>query len=85
MQWNYLRQVTVAIALSLLPTVASAYFDPGTGSLLIQAAVGGLAAIAVFWGNVKAFARNFLSKRKAEPAPSAVNEDGSTDNSKDSE
>ncbi len=45
------------IALSLSPTVAFAYFDPGTGSLLIQALIGGLAAVAVFWGNLKNYVR----------------------------
>jgi hypothetical protein len=55
----------IALLLSLSPTAAFAYFDPGTGSLLIQALVGGMAAVVVFWGNVKAYARTLFTKGKA--------------------
>jgi len=38
-----------------------AYLDPGTGSLLLQLLVGGLAGVAAFarfrWGTVKAWFR----------------------------
>jgi hypothetical protein len=74
---------TVAIALSLSPSVALAYFDPGTGSLLIQAVIGAMAAAAVFWGNLKAFARSLLSRLKTHSS-AAVNEDRSADHSIDS-
>jgi hypothetical protein len=55
----------IAVILALSPTAAFAYFDPGTGSLLIQALVGGMAAVVVFWGNVKAYARALFAKGKA--------------------
>jgi hypothetical protein len=80
-----LRKGIVAIALSLLPTVALAYFDPGTGSLLIQAVIGGMAALAVFWGNLKAFARSLRSRRQTHPSASAANRDKSADHSIDSD
>jgi hypothetical protein len=43
---------------------ANAYIDPGTGSILLQALIGGLAAavtsLAVYWGQFK----NFILKLK---------------------
>lgn len=40
-----------------LPTVAYAYLDPGTGSMLLQALiaaiVGGAIAIRAYWGKIK--------------------------------
>jgi hypothetical protein len=57
-------KVRIALLLSLSPTAAFAYFDPGTGSLLIQAAIGGMAAVVVFWGNVKAYARALFTRGK---------------------
>lgn len=45
------------------------YLDPGTGSMLVQLVVGGLAAIAVtakfYWRRLLVF----LRIRKAEPEP----------------
>lgn len=59
----HVRHIAALIGLAALPATAHAYFDPGTGSLLIQAVIGGLAAVAVFWGNLKAFVRNLFSRR----------------------
>jgi hypothetical protein len=58
-------KLRIAVILCLSPTAAFAYFDPGTGSLLIQALVGGMAAVVVFWGNVKAYTRALFAKGKA--------------------
>jgi hypothetical protein len=74
----------MAILLSLSPTVAFAYFDPGTGSLLIQAAIGGIAAITVFWGNLKNYARALFSKGKPDLSPSVANAHESGEDSLDS-
>jgi hypothetical protein len=45
---------------------AYAYLDPGTGSLLIQGLIGGIAAamsfISIYWQKIKAF----FSKEKTE-------------------
>ena len=51
-----------------------AYIDPGTGSMLLQIIVGGVAAAAVgikmFWGRLLGFFR--IRRRDEEPkAPSA--------------
>jgi len=59
----------VLLSVFLLPLPfenISAYIDPGTGSLVIQVLiasfVGGLFAIKIFWGKVKAFLSNLFSK-----------------------
>lgn len=54
------------ITLVLLPTQAYAYFDPGTGSMLIQIAVGALAGIAVFWKKIKTFVTSRLGRKKSQ-------------------
>jgi hypothetical protein len=47
------------LALGLLTTPAYAYLDPGTGSILLQALIGGIAAsvtvISLYYQKVKAF------------------------------
>lgn len=51
--------VTTSLISLLFPSHAYAYLDPGTGSyifqILIAVAVGGLFAIKLFWGKIKAF------------------------------
>ena len=51
----------------LWPTLAHAYLDPGTTSMILQALisvlVGGAIAIKVYWNKVKAF---FLRFRKVD-------------------
>lgn len=68
-------RIRIALLLSLSPTAAFAYFDPGTGSLLIQAAIGGMAAVVVFWGQVKAYTRALFTRGKpALPADRSAEE-----------
>ncbi len=44
---------------AILPVTAFAYLDPGTGSMLLQVVLGGIAAVAValklFWYHIIAF------------------------------
>ena len=51
-----------------LSTEAHAYLDPGTGSIIIQAILGGIAAffttIAVYWEKVKNFLKKYTKKNK---------------------
>ena len=60
--------VTLAFCLFLLPNVAHAYLDPGTGSYVLQLAlaaiVGTLFALRLFWTRIKAFFKNLLSRQK---------------------
>ena len=52
--------LTVCLSLLVIPS-ASAYIDPGSGSLIFQAIVGGLMAaglaIGVFWQRITSFFR----------------------------
>lgn len=65
--------VIATAAVSLLPTEAHAYIDPGAGSVLLQAAIGAAAAAAIvvktYWVRIK---RVFSprSRRPVEPQPS---------------
>ena len=62
-------------ALLYLPfhQIVQSYIDPGTGSIVIQAVIGGLAAVLVaigmFWKQIKAFVRNLFSKSKKSEEP----------------
>ena len=51
--------ITMTVAISISPSVAFAYIDPGTGGLLLQLLLGGIGgAIVVFkvyWRNVRDF------------------------------
>ena len=53
-----------------IPSNAYAYIDPGTGSMLLTALVGALAAtgtaISVYWSKVKSF---FSKKKKNDKPP----------------
>ena len=62
------RAVLTTLALAA-PTTASAYFDPGTGALLIQGLIGALAVVAVFWGRVKAYVRSLFSRETKTNSP----------------
>ena len=49
----------VLVSLAVAPATALAYLDPGTGSMLLQVVLGGIAAVAValklFWYRIIAF------------------------------
>ena len=48
------------------------YFDPGSGSLLLQAILGGTAGLAVFAKYLWEQAPGFLRRRKAAVLPQAT-------------
>jgi hypothetical protein len=65
------RPIVVALLLVLLSSPAYAYLDPGTGSMLVQGLVAGLAvasaALATFWTRIR---RLFSGRTKpADPEP----------------
>jgi len=53
--------VIIFVAMFCAPAPAFAYFDPGTGSLLIQALVGSVAFLAMFWRQFKAYVSRLFS------------------------
>lgn len=58
-----MKTLVVIVAL-FFPTPAFAYFDPGTGSMLIQVVVGAVATVAVFWRKIKTAIRSRFGKKK---------------------
>ena len=52
----------------LTSTEAHAYLDPGTGSIIIQAILGGIAAfftsLAIYWEKVKIFLKKLKKKKE---------------------
>lgn len=65
---------TIAVVLLLLMfTDAVAYLDPGTGSMLLQVILGGVAAVAVaiklYWHKLRAA---FGAAKKEEPEDDSV-------------
>ncbi len=57
------------LALSLLvamPAPAHAYLDPGSGSMLLQALLGGIAGVAVF---VKMYWRRIVARFRSDKTP----------------
>ena len=61
MRSHFALLLTVLVVLLALPTRASAYLDPGTGSMVLQMAIGGvlavLAATRLYWGRITSFLR----------------------------
>ena len=57
--------ISVILATHLITTNAYAYIDPGTGTIIIQAIVGAIAAgavtIKIYWHKLKTF---FKKKKK---------------------
>ena len=60
----------LTLLLLVLPFIANAYLDPGTGSyvvqLLIGSLLGGLFALGVFWRRVVASFKRFLRRRSSD-------------------
>jgi len=73
----------VFLTILFIPEPAFAYFDPGTGSLLIQALVGSIAFMAVFWRQVKAYITRIFSRNMQNP--SSGERDTETDGHKGTE
>ena len=60
--------VIIFLAILFAPAPAFAYFDPGTGSLLIQALVGSIAFMAMFWRQIKAYISRIFSRNTHNPS-----------------
>ena len=50
----------------IFPSTAYAYFDPGTGSMLLQVFAAGFVGVLVFWGYIKNFIRKIISKKDTD-------------------
>jgi len=73
MQREIFMRVIITILLLLMFTDAIAYLDPGTGSMLLQVILGGIAAIGVaiklYWHRLRAA---FGMAKKADPEDESV-------------
>lgn len=65
----------IVLALAILTALggrAGAYFDPGTGSLLLQMLIAGAltaaASIKLFWYRIKDFAQRMLGSKSKPPS-----------------
>jgi len=60
----------LALMIAIIPQIAFAYIDPGTGSYIIQIAiaalVGGLFAVKMFWIRIKTFITSLFKKKTDE-------------------
>jgi hypothetical protein len=60
----------LVLSLLLLPSIAQAYLDPGTGSyvlqLLLGTVLGGLFALGVFWRRVVAFIKRLFERGSSD-------------------
>ena len=60
--------VFTALFYLILPQIAYAYLDPGTGSYIIQLLIGVLFGllftIKMFWGKIKMFLKSIFSRKK---------------------
>jgi hypothetical protein len=61
---------TLTVLAIINATPAYAYLDAGTGSMILQLLLGGLAGLAVvgklYWSNTKEFFRKWFGRRAAE-------------------
>ena len=54
----------LALLACVVPGIAYAYIDPGSGSILIQVLIAALAAIGVFFGRIRDALRHYFTGRK---------------------
>lgn len=71
MMLRYMLFLSAFLCFSGVGQVAFAYLDPGTGSMLLQLLLGGIAGafmvIKLYWARFK----DFFSRRKSGPADRA--------------
>jgi Na+/proline symporter len=76
--------IWVAIQLAGFSAAAHAYLDPGTGSILVQSFLAGLAGavavVSLYWRRVKQFFAN-LRKPSSRDAPGSASSTHSSDGS----
>jgi hypothetical protein len=60
----------LTLLLLVLPSIAHAYLDPGTGSYVVQllmgSLLGGLFALGVFWRRVVAFFKHLFKRGSSD-------------------
>ena len=64
-----MNKIILTALILLTPGSAFAYFDAGTGALLMQGLVGAVTFVVVFWGKLKLYIQSFFS-RDQDASPS---------------
>ena len=80
-----MQPIILGLILIVDPITSNAYFDPGTGSLIIQALIGGLAAVTVFWGRVKSFVRSLFARQSERTSPVSAGADNQSNDTTETE
>ena len=78
------RTIVISICALLIGTEpASAYLDPGTGSLILQTLIAGIAGALVvcrlYWAQLKAFLARLFSRGRAQPVADKTLDDARED------
>ena len=70
---NKIFSLSCFITLIIFPTKAFAYLDPGTGSIILQAILGFIAAtiasISIYWEKFKSLISKLFGKKKENKKP----------------
>jgi hypothetical protein len=67
--------IVVVAWMTIFPSEALAYLDPGTGSLIVQSVIAALAAagfgLRLYWGRIRAWVQKPRMHGKSSKTPSA--------------
>ena len=78
MYWSYtMASFAILFSFVTLPTPAWAYFDPGTGSIILQ---GIIAGIAVVWFTIKTYWYKLAALFGKKAPASLLEDDADSDN-----
>ena len=70
---NKIFSLSFIATLIIFPTKAFAYLDPGTGSIILQAILGFIAAtiasISIYWEKFKSLISKLFGKKKENKKP----------------
>mgnify|MGYP001419705895 len=70
---NKIFSLLYILTLIIFPTKAFAYLDPGTGSIILQAILGFIAAtiasISIYWAKFKSLISKLFDKKKENKKP----------------
>tara|TARA_B100000131_G_C17617904_1_gene410529 strand:+ start:180 stop:395 length:216 start_codon:yes stop_codon:yes gene_type:complete len=70
---NKILSLLYILTLIIFPTKAFAYLDPGTGSIILQAILGFIAAtiasISIYWEKFKSLISKLFGKKKENKKP----------------
>tara|TARA_B100000900_G_scaffold237497_1_gene201654 strand:+ start:427 stop:630 length:204 start_codon:yes stop_codon:yes gene_type:complete len=60
---NKMKIIFLTIIYSFICINAHAYIDPGTGGIIIQAILGAIATVSIFFSNLRNKIKDFFTKK----------------------